>query len=76
MDNPTVFIRTQDLDLATSLVRLLNEHGINGFWVTDEEAQKLAQVWRGDAEVWDRGCWWVSNLHRLLRAASTRAVVR
>ena len=58
MDNPTVFIRTQDLDLATSLVRLLNEHGINGFWVTDEEAQKLAQVWRVDAEMWDRGCWW------------------
>ena len=32
MENPTVFIRTQDLELATALVRLLNEHGINGFW--------------------------------------------
>ena len=58
MAKPTVFIRTQDLELATRLVRLLNEHGINGFWVdADEEARKLGQVWRVDAEVWDRGGW-------------------
>lgn len=56
MDKPTVFIRTQDdLKLATSLVRLLNEQGINGFWVTDEEARKLGEVWRVDGEGWR--CW-------------------
>ena len=32
----------------------LNENGINGFWVTDEEAEKLSRVWQVDAEVWDR----------------------
>ena len=57
MDKPTVTFHTQDLELATRLVRLLNQHGINGFSVTDEEARKLGQVWRVEAEVWDRGCW-------------------
>ena len=31
-----VFIHTQDTSLALRLVRLLNQHGISGFWVTKQ----------------------------------------
>ena len=41
-----VFIHTHDTSLALRLVRLLNQHGINGFWVTEEEARKLGEVWQ------------------------------
>ena len=41
-----VFIHTQDTSLALRLVRLLNQHGISGFWVTEEEARKLREVWQ------------------------------
>ena len=40
-----VFIHTQATSLALRLVRLLNQHGISGFWVTEEEGRKLGQVW-------------------------------
>ena len=40
-----VFIHTQDTSLALRLVRLLNQHGISGFWVTKQEARKLRDVW-------------------------------
>ena len=43
-----VFSHTRNSALAIRLVRLLNQHGISGFWVTDEEAAKLGQVWRVD----------------------------
>ena len=52
-----VSIHTKNSALAIRLVRLLNQHGINGFWVTDEEAQKLGKVWRVDAVVRDRCDW-------------------
>jgi hypothetical protein len=52
-----VFIHTQDTELALSLVRLLNQHGINGFWVTDEEARRLEQVWRVGGVIRDRREW-------------------
>ena len=51
MDKPVVFIRTADTKLAVRLVRLLNQHGVSGLWVTDEEARKLGQVWQVDGEV-------------------------
>ena len=49
MDKPIVFIQTTDTHLAVRMVRLLHEHGINGFWVTSEEARKLSQEWNVDA---------------------------
>ena len=53
--SPIVFIRTGDTDLALRLVRVLNQHGISGFWVTTEESEKLRQVWQVDGEIhgWD-----------------------
>ena len=48
IERHVVFIQTGDTGLAIRLVRLLNQHGISGFWVTDEEAAKLGQVWRVD----------------------------
>ena len=41
VEHPIVFVHTQDLELALRLVRLLNQHGISGFWVTDEAASRL-----------------------------------
>ncbi len=32
-------------DLALKLVRLLNQHGISAFWVSEEEGRQLAEVW-------------------------------
>ena len=40
-----VFITTADIDLATTLIRLLYRHGIDAFLVTEEEGDKLARVW-------------------------------
>lgn len=57
IERHVVFIQTGDTQLAIRPVRLLNQHGISGFWVTDEEAQKLRQVWRVDAVIRDR-CEW------------------
>jgi hypothetical protein len=41
--DPVVFIHTQNTSLAICMVRLLNQHGISGFWVTSEEAEKTAE---------------------------------
>ena len=49
-----VFIHTHDTSLALRLVRLLNQHGINGFWVTEHEARKLGEVWRVDGVIRDQ----------------------
>jgi len=49
-----VFIHTQDTSLALRLVRLLNQHGINGFWVTEEEARKLGEAWLVDGVIRDQ----------------------
>ena len=44
-EHPVVFIHTEDTVLATRLVRLLNQQGISGFWVTEDVAmQEKAQV--------------------------------
>jgi hypothetical protein len=58
IEQHVAFIHTQDTAVALKLVRLLNQHGVNGFWMTDGEAQKLGQVlWRVDAVIRDR-CEW------------------
>ena len=54
MEHPVVFIHTQDTNLAIRMVRLLNQHGINGFWVSNEEAA-LGKVW--NVEVRDLQFW-------------------
>ena len=51
--NPTVFLQTRDMALALKLVRLLNQHGINAFWVTEEEGRTLAEAWRVDGWMTD-----------------------
>ena len=43
---PKVFITTTDVRLALTLVRLLYQAGVDAFWVTEEEGEKLAQVWK------------------------------
>ena len=57
LEHPVVFIHTEDTALAIRLVRLLNQAGINGFWVTEGEARKLREVWRVDGVVRDRREW-------------------
>ena len=49
--NPTVFLQTRDEALALKLVRLLNQHGISAFWVTEEEGRELADVWDVDTRI-------------------------
>jgi hypothetical protein len=57
IEQHVVFIHTQDTELALKLVRLLNQHGISGFWVTDEEARKLGQVWHVGGVIRDQRGW-------------------
>ena len=56
-DHPVVFIHTEDAALAIRLVRQLYQVGISGFWVTEEEARKLGQVWCVETVIRDR-CEW------------------
>ena len=49
MSRKRVFIVSEDVQLAQKLVRLLEEHGITGFWVSEEQGEKLEQLWRWDA---------------------------
>ena len=49
MDRKRVLIHSEDAELAVRLVRLLDEHGITGFWVSEEQGEKLEQLWRWDA---------------------------
>ncbi len=56
-EHPVVFVHTEDTALAIKLVRLLNQHGISGFWLSDKEARKLGEVWRVDGVIRDRREW-------------------
>ena len=40
-----VFITTPDMQLAQRLIRLLYQHGIDAFLVTEEQGEKLEQFW-------------------------------
>ena len=60
MDRKRVFIHSEDAELAVQLVKLLDRHGVTGFWVTEDEGQKLAQLWREEeqsAQVWPVDAW-------------------
>ena len=35
-----VFIHSEDAELAVQLVRLLDRHGVTGYWLTEEEGEK------------------------------------
>ena len=41
------------MHLAQKLVRVLDEHGLLAYWVTEEEAEKLAQRWNVEAWIFD-----------------------
>ena len=49
MNRKRVFIHSEDAELAVRLVKLLDEHGVTGYWLTQEEGEKLEQLWRWDA---------------------------
>ena len=49
MDRKRVFIRSEDAELAVQLVKLLDRHGVTAFWLTQEQAEKLEQLWQWDA---------------------------
>ena len=49
MNRKRVFIHSEDAELAVRLVRLLDGNGVTAFWVTQEEGEKLEQLWRWDA---------------------------
>ena len=51
MDRKRVFIHSEDADLAVQLVKLLDKHGVTAFWVSQEEGEKLEQLWQADAWV-------------------------
>ena len=44
-----VFITITDMWFAQVLIRLLYQHGIDAFWVTEEGGEKLTQYWVVDA---------------------------
>ena len=55
MDRKRVFIHSDDAQLALKLVRLLDGNGVTAFWVTEEEGEKLEQLWQWDA--------WIREVH-------------
>ena len=44
-----MFIHSEDAELAVQLVKLLDKHGVTAFWLTQEEGEKLEQLWQMDA---------------------------
>jgi len=48
MARKRVFILSQDAELAVHLVKLLDQHGVTAFWVTEEQGEELQQFWRVD----------------------------
>ena len=48
--HPKVLVETKDLGLVQRVIRGLCALGIDTFWVTEEEGQKLAGVWDWDQE--------------------------
>ena len=51
MDRKRVFIHSEDAELAVQLVKLLDRHGVPAFWLTQEEGEKLEQLWQWDAYI-------------------------
>ena len=49
MDRKRVFIHSEDEELSQKLVRLLDQHGVTAFWLTQQEAEKLERLWQWDA---------------------------
>ncbi len=49
MDRKRAFILSEDAELAVQLVRLLDQHGVTAFWVTQEEGEEPAKLWQVDA---------------------------
>ncbi len=49
MDRKRVFIVSEDAELAVRLVRLLDGNGVTAFWLTEEQGEKLEQLWWMDA---------------------------
>jgi len=49
---PTLLLLTESTELAQKLVRVLDEHGARAFWVTEQEAENLAQPWDVEASIW------------------------
>ena len=49
MDRKRVFIHSEDEELSQKLVRLLDQHGVTTFRLTQEEAEKLERLWQWDA---------------------------
>ena len=49
MDRKRVFIHSEDAELALKLIRLLDGSGLTAFWVSEEQGEKLEQLWRWDA---------------------------
>ena len=49
MDRKRVFIHSEDAELLCSWFRLLERYGVTAFWLTQEQAEKLEQLWQWDA---------------------------
>ena len=49
MGRKRVFIRSEDAELTVQLVRLLDRHDVTAFWLTQEQTEKLEQLWQWDA---------------------------
>ena len=56
MARKRVFILSQDAELAVHLVKLLDQHGVTAFWVTEEQGEELQQSggWTDGSERWRR----------------------
>ena len=48
MDRKRVFVVSEDAELAQKVARLLDRHGVTGFWVSEGEGEKLERLWQMD----------------------------
>ena len=51
MDRKRVFVVSEDAELAQKVARLLDRHGVTGFWVSEGEGEKLERLWKMDARI-------------------------
>jgi len=74
-EHPVVFIQTQDTAMAISLVRLLYQHGINGFGVTARRRGNWVRSgeWTGSFEIDESGGTNAVNAG-IVRATSARDI--
>ena len=49
--NPKVLVTVRDIGLAIDLIKVFFEVGIDAYWTTEEQGQKLAQVWNVEARI-------------------------